>query len=294
MKFKILSTKEAKDYIISDKQYLNHCTEHYKKEIGVQNGWSLEKHLQFNVLGKEEAHLKIMKNLVKESEQNENLQKTLSLFFSKDEEVNIIFTTGQDNIGLPYTLNKAILIPSAYHFPPSPLGFVNPELLVHECWHIISRTNPELRDKAYKSLGFEKEENIEITKELKKLNLSEEYYFINPDAINNNYIYKTDAILDKNNNQYNFILPFLSKGMSSAILIFDEDKNILGIDSLSKSKEYTQDFNIGYNNSIEEVCAELLRAKTFNHDHIYNNVKDSQQFYKTIFKKRKIENKNKM
>ncbi len=49
-------------------------------------------------------------------------------------------------------------------------------LFLHEMWHIISRANPELRDEAYKIIGFEKIDRISFPPVLNKLRIT------NPDA----------------------------------------------------------------------------------------------------------------
>jgi hypothetical protein len=50
------------------------------------------------------------------------------------------------------------------------------ELFLHELWHIISRANPDLRDQAYKIIGFEKMAKLEFPEELNNLRIT------NPDA----------------------------------------------------------------------------------------------------------------
>lgn len=49
-------------------------------------------------------------------------------------------------------------------------------LFLHELWHIISRANPELRDEAYKIIGFEKMDKVQFPEELESLRIT------NPDA----------------------------------------------------------------------------------------------------------------
>jgi hypothetical protein len=104
--------------------------------------------------------------------------ESLSLQFPK--KVFMVKTTGNEEGGSPYTRANAVILPKTF------LGSSMPELkkmIAHELFHILSRSNPELREKLYKVIGFEKCNEIPFPKELQPRKIT------NPDApFNDHYI----------------------------------------------------------------------------------------------------------
>lgn len=270
--FYLMGYEEATDVITQDEYYNKHVTKFYLNNI-IETNFGIKECLRSSVVSLEDLSEKVKNNFIVgiENSNNESIKNKLEKYIDK---VGVIITDGTDNIGLPYTLGNNIIIPQRYHHPPGLLGYVNPHLMVHEAWHIISRNNEKIRDAAYSSLGFEKVDNLDIVENLKKLNLGEDEYFINPDSIRNNYIYYVGS--------GEYICPFLGKGMSSVCLVFDNKKEIKRLDSLSNFKMYQEEFNIGYNSSIEEVCAELFRAGVLGDKDLFLGVKNANKFYEAI------------
>ncbi len=89
------------------------------------------------------------------------------------DEVFFVKTTGREEGGAAYTRANAIFFPE--HFiavPQERLNFV----VAHEFFHVLSRTNPELRDKLYEVIGFKNSGEVELPPFLKEHKIS------NPDA----------------------------------------------------------------------------------------------------------------
>ncbi|MCX5645323.1 MAG: hypothetical protein NTZ17_11695 [Phycisphaerae bacterium] len=87
-------------------------------------------------------------------------------------------TTGDEEGGAPYTRGCALILPKGVLTPNRPL---NPKLLSHELFHILSRTNPGLRDRLYQAIGFERCTEIEFPEMLKGRKIT------NPDAPANDH-----------------------------------------------------------------------------------------------------------
>ncbi len=87
--------------------------------------------------------------------------------------VTLIKSTGDDEAHTAHCRGNAVVLPlaeigiSADRLEP---------LLIHELFHVLSRNNPELRDKLYAVIGFEATQNIELPDALKPRRLT------NPDA----------------------------------------------------------------------------------------------------------------
>ncbi|HMG54836.1 MAG TPA: hypothetical protein VK601_15165, partial [Kofleriaceae bacterium] len=60
-------------------------------------------------------------------------------------------TTGDEEYGMPYTRQNAIIMPSAVMTRIS--DDVLPLVIGHELWHVLSRHSPALRDAAYAVIG---------------------------------------------------------------------------------------------------------------------------------------------
>jgi hypothetical protein len=66
-------------------------------------------------------------------------------------EVLILKSTGDEEFGMPYTRQNAIVIPSV---ALNRIGdHMLPVVIAHELWHVLSRHSPALRDAAYAVIG---------------------------------------------------------------------------------------------------------------------------------------------
>jgi len=92
--------------------------------------------------------------------------------------VQLIKTTGTEEGNAAYTRGTAIVIPKVE------LSKTQPELekiICHELFHILSRHNPELRDRLYAIIGFIPCDEIEFPRELSSRRIT------NPDAPRNDH-----------------------------------------------------------------------------------------------------------
>jgi hypothetical protein len=89
-----------------------------------------------------------------------------------------IKTTGNEEGGALYTRDHALILPKRVLTPTRP---VDSKLLAHELFHILSRSNPELRERLYQAIGFVKCTDIEFPETLKNRKLT------NPDAPANDH-----------------------------------------------------------------------------------------------------------
>ena len=87
-------------------------------------------------------------------------------------------TTGNEEGGAPYTRGHALILPKRVLTLGRPL---DPKLISHELFHILSRSNPGLRDRLYQALGFEKCTEIEFPETLRGRKIT------NPDAPANDH-----------------------------------------------------------------------------------------------------------
>ena len=102
--------------------------------------------------------------------------KALSLPFPK--KIYMIKTSGKEEGGAAYTRANAIV------FPVNMLAGntrAMQKLICHELFHILSRANPELKERLYRVIGFEKCAEIEFPAKLKSRKLT------NPDAPKNDH-----------------------------------------------------------------------------------------------------------
>lgn len=93
--------------------------------------------------------------------------------------ITLIKTTATFEGGAAYTRGTAMILPKGCLAKGDK---VLQRLLVHELFHILTRTNPELRDRLYQVIGFVKCNEIELPAELKLRKIS------NPDAIRNDHL----------------------------------------------------------------------------------------------------------
>ncbi len=89
------------------------------------------------------------------------------------EKVYIIKTTGKEEGGAAYTRSSAVILPEVE------LSFEVEKLqrtICHELFHVLSRANPELKERLYRLIGFEKCEEVTFPAALEKRKIT------NPDA----------------------------------------------------------------------------------------------------------------
>lgn len=99
-----------------------------------------------------------------------------SLSFPKT--ILLVRTTGEEEGNAPYTRGNAIVLP-AKEFTKDPVTIKKD--LCHEFFHILSRTNPELRERLYGVIGFEQCEELAFPPQLASRKIT------NPDAPRNDH-----------------------------------------------------------------------------------------------------------
>lgn len=126
-----------------------------------------------HVLAWDDAEKKKLSGAFKEVE---NRFQALALPFPK--QVFLAKTTGKEEGGAAYTRSQVIVFPEGHL-----RGSINrlQKTLCHELFHVLSRANPELRDKLYASIGFSRCDELPFPKELKPRKLT------NPDAPKNEH-----------------------------------------------------------------------------------------------------------
>lgn len=102
--------------------------------------------------------------------------EALSLPFPK--KVFIIKTTGNEEGGAPYTRANAIVFPKSFLAKSTT---TLQKTISHELFHIMSRVNPDLREKLYAAIGFEKCNEVAFPLKLKSRKIT------NPDAPKNDH-----------------------------------------------------------------------------------------------------------
>lgn len=92
--------------------------------------------------------------------------------------IQLIKTTGGEDSNSPYTRANAIILPEA-----TIAKRVDnlTKTLTHELFHVLSRANPQLRDRLYASIGFLKCDEVEFPAGIKARKIT------NPDAPANNH-----------------------------------------------------------------------------------------------------------
>jgi hypothetical protein len=88
--------------------------------------------------------------------------------------IYLIKTTGEEEGHAAYTQGSGLVFPTSL-IPPEP------RLVYHELFHILSRANPELREKLYKAIGFVKCAEVELPEKLKVRKIT------NPDGPRNDH-----------------------------------------------------------------------------------------------------------
>jgi hypothetical protein len=269
---KITPFKKHEASIIFPKsdRYTNHINDNYKNF--------------FANSAKESDFLMLLRNSVIEpiKEQIDVLKDTeikineslKSLKMNLDIDMGLIFTDGTDNIGEPYTKGFDMVFPTGCDDKNNVLGHLNPHLIVHELWHIISRNNPDLRKAAYKSIGFEETDTpLEMKNGFQEIIADK--YFTNPDAINHDHFFKyedADNVFE--------LYPILTWGgeFLDAELAIVYEKEIIGLEKLDNNAFYTHSFkNVAYNIHPDEICAEHFRYMCMNkHEPIIKDLPDQK------------------
>jgi hypothetical protein len=90
--------------------------------------------------------------------------------------IDLIKTTGKEEFDAAYTREDAILLPARLTSLPVNNSRNAYFLLAHELFHILTRSDPHLRDDLYSLLGFRRVKGFEYPPELEERRLS------NPDA----------------------------------------------------------------------------------------------------------------
>jgi hypothetical protein len=91
------------------------------------------------------------------------------------EYVRLVVTTGAEEGDAPYTRADAIVIPASMLSSARTL----PRVLAHELFHLLTRTNPALRQRTYAAIGFRPCGDVALPPALHDLRIT------NPDAVRN-------------------------------------------------------------------------------------------------------------
>lgn len=239
IKLKTLNRVNAVEYIMDEDLYLKSITPFYIEKILKRKGDKSDfisnfknSICDFNEISKHD--------LIHYEELLNNTLKLLKL--NINETIYMIATNGNDNIGLPYTKSKSIIIP--YNG-----NLLNYSLTVHEIFHVLSRNNESLRKKCYKSLNWI-DANKNLFHEIDNI-------FINPDACSHDHYLK----IIKNDNIFNIAPIMINSVFNNNFGIFDKDLNLIKIVPFSYFDNYQELWkNTNYNNHPEELSAEHFSA----------------------------------
>lgn len=105
-----------------------------------------------------------------------SLEKISLRFPSK---VDFIKTNGSEEGGAYYTRDTAIVMPGAEVDKAS--SDMLKKTIAHELFHILSRTNPEIREKLYQAIGFSKCDEVQLAPDVAIRKIT------NPDAPRNDH-----------------------------------------------------------------------------------------------------------
>lgn len=299
MKFTNLNKENGILEISKNDEYIEHLTPYYRnlflKDKLENNNDSFKKLLSSSVINPTKKQISIVNDSFEKIEKSCN-----SLKIDIDIDMKFIYTDGTDNVGMPYTKGTSMIMPEGYHYPESGvLSYLNVHLIAHELWHILSRNNDKLRQSAYESIGFKK--NDKRLHELNNYNSIidgnslDEVYFINPDAISHDYYFEVIE-----NNKKLKMFPIMVTNLTPAAVWVDGDE-IISVESLysQRNKLYLETMsNFSYNTHPEELCAEhfrtLIMDKYENCIKNLPNQKMMENFKKTIKKELKQKNKIKL
>ncbi|MDQ5978673.1 MAG: hypothetical protein QG602_1647 [Verrucomicrobiota bacterium] len=121
-------------------------------------------------------------------------------------DILLIRTTGDEEGKAAYTRANAIILPTDDLAQPQ-IGLE--KLLCHELFHILSRTNPELRDTLYRVIGFEACDEVPFPAELLARKIT------NPDAPRNDHCLRVQVA-----GEPHWVIPILFSGAET----YDEAK----------------------------------------------------------------------
>ena len=100
------------------------------------------------------------------------------------EEIHLIKTTGEEDSNAAYTRGIGIVLPKGkLRGNPRRLE----RLICHELFHVLSRHNPALREEFYRSIGFQKCDELKLHPSLKERRLT------NPDAPRNDHAIRVEV-----------------------------------------------------------------------------------------------------
>lgn len=247
LKFNVLSVEDGQKEMETIDAYMEHTTPWYRQKFSNGTLENFAKVMGESVVPAPEDKVEIINS--SERILNSALEK---MGMDINEEISFIFTDGTDNIGLPYTKGTAMICPVDYNYP-GPLNHLNPHLIIHEIWHILSRKYPELRKSTYQAIGF---------KESKQGGLPVEQiddYFINPDAISHDYYF---PMYDEDGNEEEYETFAAIAGGTYPFLIKVKDGEIIEKEFVNKNLTFVKAFrNVGYLSHAEEICAEHFRLR---------------------------------
>ena len=135
------------------------------------NSYSLDDYLKLVSNACDEFHHKRKDKIINIIEKINPIWKANNL---PDLNINFIQTTGEEAFDLPYTRGNSIILPSGlrnYSKKFSILDQVSGGLVIHEIFHILTRTYPELKKELYSMFGFFEVDQLKV-----------EEFLINPDA----------------------------------------------------------------------------------------------------------------
>lgn len=258
LKFKLLNQEEAVNYLDKPDLYLESLTPFYIEKI-LHKPASYD---EFIMNFKDSCYTfnDLSYKKIKEYEDRLNLRLE-SLKLNINETVYFILTDGSDNIRLPYTKGKAVIVPNKRSFMMDQISdeLLTYALTVHEVFHTLSRNNPNLRKSCYKSLGW-----VDAKKPLFPKKILEEV-FINPDAVSHDHYLQYMNMDGSISN----IAPIMHKKMGNNVFgVFDEDLKLQKLVPFSDYNSYNYLWkNTNYNNHPEELSAEhfmsLIGSNTF-------------------------------
>lgn len=208
----------------------------------------------------------------------EKLQKA-GIFL--DQEIKLILTDGSEMSNLEYTRGDAIVFPYARFSSLKDFVQVEEEktdlygpsvgLIVHELFHILSRHNPAMREKVYRSFGF---------KELATDFLPQPFedQIVNPDAVDHRWICKVHLNLttqQKEENktrkqqklppippEYIWGFPLIRKSNWKSFMVVDEHTTealtVIKVTDTDLSKRINNNIT-GYLSHAEEIAADYFK-----------------------------------
>ncbi len=181
--FKFASVEQGKKLLTQRDAFVQRMSPYDRAaRMKTDRGTSEEDYLRFvseNVLAWDEQEQEKLSGILEEIQSS--LQSVVVPF---PPVVWVVKTTGKEEGNAPYTRGITIVLPaSIFEKPVEHLEHT----LYHELFHIVSRANPDLREKLYNAIGFEKIEELEFPKELASRKIT------NPDAPKNDHCIRIRA-----------------------------------------------------------------------------------------------------